>query len=554
MQTPLNLRPTVVPGHRASEFVKRLRGMSRPVRLIFLTIIVAVMVFGCIKLTQTMGQSTVIWLPNAFIAAALILTPKRNLPDLITAHLVGPLFGNLMAGSPFLIGLGFSAINVIESICVAVLYRSFVGNVPPFKNEAKYIAFIVVTCLPAALFVAWPGAALVNFNFGSDFWTTYVAWSAGSIISLIAFVPLFFWLMSPSHTSKRPTLTSVGWPFLGFVFLVAVLVGSTVIGQTVRGLMILIPFVGLFALRAGRVGTILVTAGLIPALVFTGAVDAYLVSSENPTGLGSEMLGFSLVFLGLAMPVNIIAIMVERLREAERQQRDISVMKSEFLSTMSHEIKTPLNAIHGMFQLFSRAKLPEKQDRWAKAGLSASENLQTLIAQMLDMAEIEQNRVRVSLRSVDPSGLAQTWATSIEAQIVANGQSLTSRSDIADDLPTQAQMDPEKVSQIVMNLASNAIKFSAKGEIVFTAITTGDKLQFSVHDQGIGIDSIDHPYVFGRFWQADQGSARRRDGAGLGLSIAFELAELMGGTMYFESAPGAGSTFFLELPIHPETL
>lgn len=553
MQTPSTLRPTVVPGHRASKHVMWIRSVPRHVRVAMLAGIVAIMVFGCIKINNMMGQSSVIWLPNAFIAAGLILTPKHNRIDLMLAHFLGTMLGNFLAGSSFVISVGFSATNLAESFLVAFFYRAAIGNIAPFQNEIKYILFIILACLPAALLVAVPGAALVVYNFGFEFKTSLIAWAAGSTICLIAFVPLFFWLMSPSVASTRATLFNVGWPLLGFAFLLAVLVGSTFLGQTVRGLLILIPFGGLFALRAGRVGTILVTAGLIPALMFTGGVDTYLVISENPTGLGSETLGFVLVFLGLAMPVNIIAIMVERLREAERQQRDLSLMKSEFLSTMSHEIKTPLNTVHGMFQLFSRTDLREKQKRWAVAGLSASENLQTLIAQILDMAEVDQNRVDIVFRPANPTELAQNWATSIEAQIVASGKPLTSHSTISADLPTLARLDPGRVSQIVMNLVSNAIKFSETGEIQLVATTTGDKLLFSVQDQGMGIESVDHPYVFGRFWQADQGAARKRDGAGLGLSIAYELAELMGGSLYFESVTSAGSTFFLELPIVPVT-
>jgi signal transduction histidine kinase len=243
--------------------------------------------------------------------------------------------------------------------------------------------------------------------------------------------------------------------------------------------------------------------------------------------------------------------MIARLQMAERTQRDIAAMKVQFLSTMSHEIKTPMNAIHGMFELFSRSELTDRQRRWADAGLSASRNLQAQVTQILEMARLEENTIQVTPRPVDPRKLLQNWIVTTEAGIVVTGKNLSVGGEVAANLPDRVILDEARVQQILINLLTNAVKFSEDGQIGIAMRVLRGALVIEVSDTGIGIAAEDQGLVFERFWQVDSGADRRKDGTGLGLAISRELATLMGGSLTLRSDIAQGSTFRLTLPLLP---
>ncbi|MEM8658382.1 MAG: ATP-binding protein, partial [Pseudomonadota bacterium] len=245
---------------------------------------------------------------------------------------------------------------------------------------------------------------------------------------------------------------------------------------------------------------------------------------------------------------NVIAAMVGRLIEAEVQQREISEMKTQFLSTMSHEIRTPMNAIHGMFELFGRSELTDRQRTWAEAGLGASHTLQRQVDGILDMARLENNQLSLAPRLTQIHPLIRSWETAARADVLSSSKPISVRLEMDDSVPDQAVLDPERLSQVIFNLTRNAVKFSENGELVIGVSGEPDSLHISVADSGVGIAPEDHQNIFGRFWQVNSGPARLQDGTGLGLSIAQEIMELMGGRIALTSALGRGSTFKVTAP------
>ncbi|HEY2686154.1 MAG TPA: response regulator [Steroidobacteraceae bacterium] len=231
--------------------------------------------------------------------------------------------------------------------------------------------------------------------------------------------------------------------------------------------------------------------------------------------------------------------------EAERSNR----LKEEFLATLSHELRNPLNAILGWATLLSRTKdLPAPVVR-AVAAIERNSRLQAqMIADLLDYAGIAFGKLRLNSSTLDPYPVVRAALDVVQAS--ATAAEVTVHSSFGED-GTLVEADPGRLQQIVWNLLSNAIKFSRKGgEVRIDARTIGEEFQISVRDRGAGITSEFLPRIFERFSQEDASSTRSHGGLGLGLAIVKQLVTLQGGSITASSeGPGHGATFVVTLPI-----
>ncbi|HEY0993073.1 MAG TPA: response regulator, partial [Kofleriaceae bacterium] len=232
----------------------------------------------------------------------------------------------------------------------------------------------------------------------------------------------------------------------------------------------------------------------------------------------------------------------ERAREIETAAR----LKSEFLANFSHEIRTPLNAITGYCDLLIRdegARLTPHGRRDLSVIKANARTLLALINDILDLSKIEAGRAEVVKEVVDLAELADECVASVRELLKAKEVAIDAAIAVR-----QVFTDPLKLRQVLLNLLSNAAKFTDAGEIVLTAEPQGQALVIVVEDTGSGIPVDQLPFIFDKFRQVDGSSRRRVGGTGLGLAIVKEVARLLGGTVTATSTVGRGSKFTLVLP------
>lgn len=251
--------------------------------------------------------------------------------------------------------------------------------------------------------------------------------------------------------------------------------------------------------------------------------------------------------------------LTHQLQEIERQQQYIhsqnlkilaaSGLKSQFLATISHELRTPMNAIIGFSQILLRGKfsqLTHQQADMVERILANGQHLLMLVNEILDFAKLEAGKLELNLEIFDLSNLVNSTVAGIYPEAAAKKLSLLVQSDLKNTLVFN---DPVRVGQILTNLLSNAIKFTESGGIwVEMTENSPNSVVIIVRDTGIGIPPQDQKRIFEAFCQADQSMTRKYPGTGLGLAIIHALLRVMGGKIFLESQFGVGSVFQVELP------
>ena len=216
------------------------------------------------------------------------------------------------------------------------------------------------------------------------------------------------------------------------------------------------------------------------------------------------------------------------------------------LAMMTHEIRSPMNAVLGMLDLVLHAELAPEQKQLLRHATHSARLLQTIIDDVLDFSKIESQTLVFRCETLQPIQLCQSIIDPLQSRAESKGIALNYRVDEA--VPAELQGDPMRLSQVMGNLLDNALKFTEQGEVNLHLGWQDERLRVSVSDTGIGIARADLPTLFEPFSQVDNSATRRFSGTGLGLAISKRLVTLMGGEIHLKSEPGKGSCFWFELP------
>ena len=262
-----------------------------------------------------------------------------------------------------------------------------------------------------------------------------------------------------------------------------------------------------------------------------------------PIREGGDIVGVVVIFKDIAAR----RAEQEALRAARDQAMEASRLKSEFLATMSHEIRTPMNGVIGLTGLLLDTPLSQEQRQYAEGVRTAADALLAIINDILDFSKIEAGRIELERADFDVVEVVEEVAELLAE--MARSKGLEVLSYCYPDVPNHVRGDPGRVRQVLLNLVSNAVKFTHQGEVVVRArleqrSPSGTIIRFEVADTGIGIAQPDQLRLFDAFSQADASTTRKYGGTGLGLAVSKRLVELMGGEIGVASEPGKGSTFW----------
>ncbi len=486
--------------------------------------------------------ATLIWLPSGIAAAALLLFGYRLWPGII----IGAFLVNLLHGAPLFVAVGIGIGNTLEAlVCTYLLKRNGFSY---SLDHLRDVLLLVLLAMPLSAFI---GATIgVSSLFlgkviaSSAYYLTWEAWWTGDMISILILTPfLLTWRKWPRDKASVKRIAEIG-----ILTLLVLAVG-------------LIVFLGLFHADDRSYP--------ITYLVFPSLVWASLRFGQR--GATSAMFAFSMLAivgtiraLGPFLPgrlsesllllqsfMGIIAITSMILAAVTAERRELEQRKDEFISMVSHELKTPLTTIQGYAELLhERFAQQGNQEalRYISKMVTQIGKLSKLIADLLDIAKIQVGRLAFTKETVDVDLLVR--------EVVEDLQHTTSQHQISIEGGIEQREivgDRERLGQVLINLITNAMKFSPCAERIVVRLThTHDTLTVSVQDFGIGISKAHQQMVFERFYRVYNDQDRTYPGLGIGLYIAHGIIERHKGKMWVESVEGRGSTFSFSLPLAGE--
>jgi len=540
--------------------------MPRPTGLAlgFLAAYVGLAIAAYAWTTTPQGMS-VLWVNNGVLTAAMLLLPRRQAVVVATLCILADCISARVTGSSWARAAVIGGCDLVEVGVAAALIRRFCGAALDMSKLARLRNMAILGALPATVIAGTIGSALMALMFKESFAHAWAPWTLGDFLGMMIGAPAALLLARFRRYDVGPRV-----PLLeraGLILLVAA-TAFVIFTHGDKPLLFLIFPVGLLALIR------LSTPYAALAVVIIGFIAARAtVMGQGPISAATQgdMAGQALFLQFYLANVLFSAIVLSSVlaqrgraqaglrralaasRAARKEAVEAAGAKGRFLAVMSHEMRTPLNGIAGYAQLLTaRGDLPQQARDQLRVMRTSCQVLQALINDVLDYSRMESGDIRLDIA---PFNLADLLAQSIDIVRPRVSHKPVELSLDAGEIEGGLYLgDERRVVQVLLNLLSNAAKFTDRGDIIVTATRRegpddAQLVRISVRDSGIGVPADKLHLLFQPFSQVDGGSTRNFDGAGLGLTIAKSLVERMRGEIGVTSEVEAGSEFWFEIPL-----
>lgn len=526
------------------------RAASEPARLIIETLVLAVVYLAGaqagLELDAVSGFATLVWPPSGIALAAFVLRGPKLWPGVA----IGAFLANYLHAAPALAALGIAIGNTLEPLAGTFALRAIAGFKTDLTRVRDALGLIVFAALGSTLISATIGVASLNLTgvvADARIGITWRAWWIGDAIGVLVLAPVFLvWTRYPRGPWDSRRLLEAG-----ALAVIAAATAASVFGSKpqfsggLSAVYLLFPILIWAALRFGPRGA--VTTGLLVSAIAIGGAAAgrgpFLHAQLHQTLFALQ------TFMGVqAATFLLLAASVAERRTAERDARAASAAKSEFLAVVSHELRTPLNAISGYAELLMMklyGPLTDQQVEGLRRIQRSQRHLLTLIDDILGLAKLESGKLRFN---PEPVAAADAFAE-IEQTVKPELDRKDLRLTVSAPADVAVFADRERLRQVLLNVVSNAIKFTPAGDIAMRATRDGSgHVELKVSDTGIGIPARQLEHVFEPFVQAEHGPARTYPGVGLGLSVVRNLVAAMNGEVRIASEVGRGTIVSIVLP------
>lgn len=525
--------------------------INHPAVLVFTAVGVALLVVLSLQFSRSVGVVAALWGASGLAVGVWLRTPRSLTFDVCFGALIaaGVLIGNLMAGNDPDMAALFVVANMIDIVVAVLLVRRFAPDVSLSTVEGAgrfLLAAAVAAPLPAAVFAA----AMLNIAHGSPFLPAMQTWWFGHALS-VAVLGSFVLAIRRRALLRLRAPARVAETVGLFVLLVAACTSVFTAFDLPLGF-VLLPVLLLIAVRVRMLG---VTAALVIIAIFAvGGSMAGHGPYARFEGPQRALMAQLLVLFGY-MPVLLVAALLEerdrladRMRIGQARAEKASLAKSRLLANVAHEIKSPIGGIIGIGDLWRTGQLgpaSPTQVEMAEMLVTTARQVEALSHDLLDVARAESGAVKVELRPVQVEGLLLDVRRSCLLHPEAKGIAIEIEVEPSD---LMVRADSQRMSQVLGNLTSNALKYGASGGLVtLRARLREDAIRIEVVDRGPGISIEKQAQLFEPFNRL--GLERSTiEGHGVGLALAKRLTELQGGEIGVESTPGEGSCFWVSLP------